>query len=36
MMQYKGEDVVMGNIRGLKKGRNRGKSLNLQYDSVKT
>ena len=36
MMQYKGVDVVMGYIRGPRKGRNRGKCLNLQYDSVKT
>ena len=36
MMQYKGVDVVMKYIRGPKKERNRGKCLNLQYDSVKT
>ena len=34
-MQYNGVDVVMGYIRGAKKGRNMGKCLNLQYDSVK-
>ena len=36
MIQYKGVYVLMGYIWGPKKGRNRGKCFNLQYDSVKT
>ena len=36
MMQYKGVYVIIAYIRGAKYGWNRGKCLNLQYDSVKT